>query len=58
MPGQKSKPLDEILVSVEAEQARYARQQRRARQLVKQAQRAVRDSKRLHQWHVGRDRKR
>lgn len=35
MPGQKSKPLDDILVSVETEQKRYARQQRRARQLVK-----------------------
>ena len=53
MPGQKAKPLEDILVSVEAEKKRYTLQQRRARQLVEQAQRALRDSKRLHQWHVG-----
>ena len=58
MPGQKSKLLEDILAAAAMEQERYARQQQRARQLVEQAQRALRDSNWLHQWHVGRDRKR
>ncbi len=52
MREQQSKPLEDILASVEAEQKRCARQQQRARQLVREAQRALRDSKRLHQRHV------
>ncbi len=58
MAGPTSKWLQDVLASVVAEQERCTRQKRRATRLVKQAQRAVRDSKRLHEWHIGRDRKR